>query len=383
VSGHVATYGAGGYYKDIGIDGDSARNTLINNMLNNYWIDRGTRVMYLDFTIYNANINMFCAVRLIAECPAAGGVIPSFLFRPAKLIRYVTPLDYFVLGLEIMFGLFLVYYAIEEILEIRIHKLKYFLEFWSLLDVSIILLGVICLIYDIYRTIAVSMSLDALLANPAQYPEFDTLISGQTSFNNAMAILTFVCWIKFFKYVSFNKTMNQLSETLGRCAKDLIGFGVMFFIVFFAYVQLGYLLFGAQIFDYSTMSNAMFALFRTILGDFDFPGLQTAAPVMGPIFFISYIFFVFFVLVNMFLAIINDTYSGVKDDLTSDGSVDHFSLYFKSGYDKLMTKMKLKKEKLVDIQNALESADVSGDKVITFDEWKQALKVSFLYSIFI
>ena len=34
-------------------------------------------------------------------------------------------------------------------------------------------------------------------------------------------------------------------------------------------VAVGYLLFGARIYDYSSISNAMFALFRTILGDFD------------------------------------------------------------------------------------------------------------------
>ena len=51
--------------------------------------------------------------------------------------------------------------------------------------------------------------------------------------------------------------MNQLSETLGRCAKDVVGFSIMFFIVFFAYAQLGYLLFGSMLFDYSTITNAM------------------------------------------------------------------------------------------------------------------------------
>ncbi len=360
---------------DLGADYDTAYNNLVNTMLNNYWLDRGTRAVFLDFTVYNANINMFCGIRLILECPAAGGCMPSYLFRPAKLIRYVTPLDYFVLALEILFALFLVYYTIEELIEIKIHKFKYFTQVWNILDIVILIIGVICMIFDVYRTISVNTVLDSLLANPNQYPEFDILISGQTSFNNAIAILTFMCWVKFFKYVSFNKTMNQLSETLGRCTKDLVGFSVMFFIVFFAYVQLGYLLFGSQIFDYSSISNAMFALFRTILGDFDFIGLQTAAPTLGPIFFISYIFFVFFVLINMFLAIINDTYAGVKGEISEGGTDAHFAAYFKKGYDSLLTKMHLKKEKLVDIQHALESADVDGDKVLSFDEWKQALKV--------
>ena len=38
---------------------------------------------------------------------------------------------------------------------------------------------------------------------------------------------------------------------------------------------------------------------------------------MGPIFFLAYVFFVFFVLLNMFLAIINDTYSEVKEEIAA------------------------------------------------------------------
>ena len=51
------------------------------------------------------------------------------------------------------------------------------------------------------------------------------------------------------------------------------------------------------------------------MGDFDFVALQTANRVLGPLFFVCYVFFIYFVLMNMFLAIINDTYSDVKDEL--------------------------------------------------------------------
>jgi len=63
-------------------------------------------------------------------------------------------------------------------------------------------------------------------------------------------------FLQIFKYISFNKTMNQLSSTLSRCAKDVGGFAVMFFIFFFAYAQLGYLLFGSQIQDYMSFYDA-------------------------------------------------------------------------------------------------------------------------------
>ena len=51
--------------------------------------------------------------------------------------------------------------------------------------------------------------------------------------------------------------MTQLSSTLSRCAKDVGGFTIMFLIIFLAYAQLGYLVFGTQIKDFSTIGNCM------------------------------------------------------------------------------------------------------------------------------
>lgn len=146
---------------------------------------------------------------------------------------------------------------IKNFLKIYIHRLKYFKEMFNILDVIIVILAYACIIFDIYRVIAVNNILDGLLINGAQYPEFDSLAFWQTMFDNAIALTAFLSWIKFFKYISFNKTMTQLSETLGRCARDIFGFSVMFYVIFFAYAQLGYLLFGATTPDYSTFLTTM------------------------------------------------------------------------------------------------------------------------------
>ena len=67
-----------------------------------------------------------------------------------------------------------------------------------------------------------------------------------------------------------------------------------------------------------------FTLFRIILGDFDFEQLEAANRILGPLYFMLYVFFVFFVLINMFLAIINDTYTEVKVDMA--GQEDQFRM---------------------------------------------------------
>ena len=99
----------------------------------------------------------------------------------------------------------------------------------------------------------------------------------------------FVAWLKVYKYMSFNKTMATLTGTIAQvrfiffvfqyihifiCNQviywvypkttktflqsggDLVGFIVIFMIVFMAYAQLGYLMFGVQVYILSFYTKA-------------------------------------------------------------------------------------------------------------------------------
>ena len=99
----------------------------------------------------------------------------------------------------------------------------------------------------------------------------------------------FVAWLKVYKYMSFNKTMATLTgtiaqvrfvfccisvynicicnyifysvytktnETFLQSGGDLVGFIVIFMIVFMAYAQLGYLMFGVQVYILSSHTKA-------------------------------------------------------------------------------------------------------------------------------
>nr|XP_020454653.1 polycystic kidney disease 2-like 1 protein [Monopterus albus] len=367
--GLIATYSGAGYYQDLGRTNDESAK-ILTELQDNLWLDRGTRVVFIDFSTYNANINMFCVISLVVEFPATGGAISSYQIRTVKLIRYVTSWDYFVLGCEMVFCLFIIYYIVEEILELQIHKFSYFNSIWNILDIVVILLAVVAIVFNVFRTVKVDNLLGKLLEQPNMYPDFEFLAFWQTQFNNMNAVNLFFAWIKIFKYISFNKTMSQLSSTLGRCAKDILGFAIMFFIVFFAYAQLGYLLFGTEVQSFSTFVKCIFTQFRIILGDFDFDAIDNANRVLGPIYFVTYVFFVFFVLLNMFLAIINDTYSEVKEELSSQQDDLHITDIIKQSYMKTFMKLKLKKEKISDVQKALRS----GSGEIEFKDFRETLK---------
>nr|XP_016852422.1 PREDICTED: polycystic kidney disease 2-like 1 protein [Anolis carolinensis] len=367
--GKLTTYSGGGYYIDLKMSREESAESL-QVLKENLWLDRGTRAVFVDFSVYNANINLFCVLRLLVEFPATGGAIPSWQIRTVKLLRYVSTWDFFVVSCEIVFCVFIFYYVVEEMLELHIHRLQYFTSIWNILDIVVILLSIVAIGFHIFRTIEVNRLMGQLLKNPSIYADFEFLAFWQTQYNNMNAVNLFFAWIKIFKYISFNKTMTQLSSTLARCAKDILGFAIMFFIVFFAYAQLGYLLFGTQVENFSTFVKCIFTQFRIILGDFDYNAIDNANRILGPIYFVTYVFFVFFVLLNMFLAIINDTYSEVKEELSNQKNELQLSDILKQGYNRTLMKLKLNKDRISDVQKALQK----GTKELEFEDFKNSLR---------
>ena len=70
--------------------------------------------------------------------------------------------------------------------------------------------------FSIYRHFIVAVMLKSLLAEPHLYADFTNLAFWNQTFQNFAGVTVFVSWVKIFKYISFNKTMSQLSGTLTR-----------------------------------------------------------------------------------------------------------------------------------------------------------------------
>jgi len=60
--GLIAYYGGGGYVQNLAKT-KAASKEIMRELRTYGWIDRGTRVVFIDFTVYNANVNLFCVIR--------------------------------------------------------------------------------------------------------------------------------------------------------------------------------------------------------------------------------------------------------------------------------------------------------------------------------
>ena len=74
-----------------------------------------------------------------------GGIIASNTYKTVKLLRYVSYMDYFVMSCEFIYIMFIIYYIIEEALEIYKVGLEYILQGfpWNHLDLVVVMFSVV------------------------------------------------------------------------------------------------------------------------------------------------------------------------------------------------------------------------------------------------
>jgi len=135
-------------------------------------------------------------------------------FHTMKLLRYVEPLDYFVLACEYVYVLFIAYYVAEEFIEIRQNGLSYLASLWSALDVAVIAVSILNISLVAILNNKVNNDVGTLLGSPDTYADFKTLSLWSKVMETGLALCLFLSWVKLLKYITFNRTMVQLTKTL-------------------------------------------------------------------------------------------------------------------------------------------------------------------------
>jgi hypothetical protein len=117
-----------------------------------------------------------------------------------------------------------------------------------------------------------------------------------------------------------------------------------------------------------------------VLGSFDFKGLENVSPIMGPMFFVSYVVVCLFVLLNMFLAIINNAYSNSAQKLEKQNPELMLTDFMKSRYGKLADRF-ARRNKMLDAEEILDMEEVVEKSELEFPLWRREMKVKNYMSI--
>ncbi|KAM9731443.1 polycystin-2-like protein 2 isoform 3-T3 [Dama dama] len=215
--GFVGVYQNGGYIFTLSKSKSETLNKFINLRMNS-WITRGTRVIFIDFSVYNANVNLFCIIRLVAEFPATGGILTSWQFYSVKLLRYVSFYDYFIASCEIIFCIFIIVFTIQEIKKLKEFKFAYFKSIWNWLELLLLVLCFSTVFFSSYSNMQIYRMLGQLLRDTEKYSDFYFLAYWHIYYNNIIAITIFFAWIKNMFLAIINDTYSEVKAdySIGR-----------------------------------------------------------------------------------------------------------------------------------------------------------------------
>uniref|UniRef100_A0A8D2D566 Polycystin 2 like 2, transient receptor potential cation channel n=1 Tax=Sciurus vulgaris TaxID=55149 RepID=A0A8D2D566_SCIVU len=215
--GFVGVYRNGGYIFTLSKSKSETKSKFIDLRLNS-WITRGTRVIFIDFSLYNANVNLFCIIRLVAEFPATGGILTSWQFYSVKLLRYVSYYDYFIASCEVTFCIFLIVFTTQEIKKVKEFKSAYLKSIWNWLELLLLLLCFTAVFFNIYCNVQLFLLLGQLLENTEKYSDFYFLAYWHIYYNNIIAVTIFFAWIKNMFLAIINDTYSEVKAdySIGR-----------------------------------------------------------------------------------------------------------------------------------------------------------------------
>ena len=225
--------------------------------------------------------------------------------------------------------IFILYFMWIELHSLFQQKFHYFRQFWSYVNLGIILcswisVGIYVWRYGEYQRIS------SLFRQTNGYVSINLQLA--TYINNMLTCLYGICCffgtIKFLPLCRFSQRLSLFSQTLANAGKELLSFALMFSIVFFAFICLFYFLFISKLRSCSSLLSTTQMLLEMTLLKFDATELTDAAAFLGPFSFALFILLVVFVCLSMFLSIINDSFRQAREKKKKSENVEIFFWMF-------------------------------------------------------
>lgn len=314
LTGKLGTYGGGGYVIHLNgrVKEDQEKLKTIQKL---GWIDKHTRAVILEFTSYNANVNLFTKCTVMAEFNEGGGITPKWSFEPMQLLKEKGMGGRVIILCEFLFLVVTVLFTLVEIWKIKKLKCSYFTFYWNLAELSILFTSYVTVGVYFYRDQVTQAALKEFNETDGKgYIRMDTAVLLDQYYVYLIGFIVFFSTLKLIKLLQFNKRMDVLALTIQRCWDELSVFFIAMGIVFFAFCCLFYFIYITNLEEFSRFVPAVETSFKMMLGKFDFEAMNQANAI-SPLLFFMFSVMMSMILVNIMLTIILRAFNEVKVDL--------------------------------------------------------------------
>ncbi|XP_041370581.1 polycystic kidney disease protein 1-like 2 isoform X2 [Gigantopelta aegis] len=311
--GKLAIYPGGGYVVQLPRNVSLARECL-DDIQQKAWIDEYTRAVFVEFTLFNPNVQTFSMVILMFEISNTGFVITDHQIYTADFYYYQSDFEKFVAACQIVFVLYLLLFTYLEIKKCcKLTCYQYFRNSWSFVEITILVLGYSFVGLSIYRFLVCAHLMDAFRdSNYEKFVSFNTAAFLDSLITHVMATLNLFIIIKLGILLHLNWRISMLIQTIQLARRKLVVYSFYLFVFTFAYALFGVLVFGTILRGYRNLYTTVTSMLLFMIGKSDYYGLKEANSVLGPVFFFLFAVTFQFVLEYFFLILLMEALHDIK-----------------------------------------------------------------------
>ncbi|XP_078658218.1 polycystin-1-like protein 2 [Branchiostoma floridae x Branchiostoma belcheri] len=343
-AGDHGVYFGGGYITDTAHNKSQTLATL-RDLKNHGWIDRATRAVFTDVTLYSPDANLFSIVTLLVEFPGLGASFPHWEVHTVRLYRFHGAWDVWMALVYIsMLAVFTLAFAIREVRKAYNSGALYLMDFWNWVEVIIILQSLAAVATFFYsEAVLEEVAGDDVTGLAGNFVNYRHAAFWDQVYTYVVAALLCSVTLKMTHLLRFSHRASLLTHTLRLSVRPLSGFSLMFFLYFFSFAILMHLTFGLRMRSYSSFARTFEALVTIIAGDLNFQEISSTTGNLGTFVLFLFVFVFNICLIGFFVAIIDESYHIAKEDDQLEKTDNALKGFFEYQLQKLKAKKKARK----------------------------------------
>ena len=329
-------YNGGGYvYKMMSTINQSYED--IQKLFESQWIDRNTRSLFVEFTLYNPNINLFAFCSILFEFLPTGNIIASSTFDNFDLYNVNS---YEKLLTKIAFLIVVILFMLAEIKKILKLKKEYFKNPLNLFEWVLYSFSMTSLAMFAYKINTASQILNSIkMYSTNAYIRLQHIKYWNDILNMCFAFCSFIGFIKMTKLLDKSRTIFILIAAIKKSIKKVSTFIAILIFLYISFGQIFYIILYDQLNSFSTYIKTLEVLFQMTLGKFDSGSILIASPILGLLLMFFFNIIVVLVLLNLFFSIIGESLFETKNTIQAK-SLDLYSSIKKKIYLKSLKERK-------------------------------------------
>ena len=321
VRGKMALYGGGGYVANIGYNTDSALKVL-GYLEKEHWIDDKTAAVLVECTVFEPSTYLFCVLNYLYERNPMGDVYTSAKIKTMTLyLPQGSKNDQlFYQVCQVLLTLVIVAFATNEIVKALREPRAYFKRLWSWVEIMLLSFASSAVYIMVSKDKFTREYVTNVRSNPFDNFSADEIVAYSEIEDYLLACVMLLITVKSLRLTRFNPHIFRMQKTLRLSFSSLCSYSVVFGVVVFSFSSFGSIAFGSSVVEYSSLIDAILSLLKMLIGGKSsyYKLKVTSESFLGPVFLFVYLVIAVFLLVNVFIAILDNYYTASKETSRKD-----------------------------------------------------------------